>query len=141
MPFLLGFRWLLGALALCRAKFRVCDPPARGTEGQQGSLVLLSVCDPGVSSTLQTTLAMLSEALQVILLAGVHWVGNKMEKSSFGAAAQGSIRREHSQLAGGSCLHSQGKMPSKDQAVKYWEGALSVPALRKPTHFCPVWDF
>lgn len=65
-----------------------CDLPTHGSEGQQGSFMLLSMCDPAacypaeaapaVRTTLQTILAILSGALQVIPLAGVHWVGKVM---------------------------------------------------------------
>lgn len=52
-----------------------CDLPALGSEGQQRSFMLLSVCDPAesaldVRTTLQNILAVLSGALQVIPLAG-----------------------------------------------------------------------
>lgn len=56
-----------------------CDLPARGSEGQQGSFILLcdpAECDPALAA--RTILAMLTGALQVIPLAGVHWVGNNM---------------------------------------------------------------
>lgn len=51
------------------------DLPAHGSEGQQRSFMLLSVCDPAeaaldVRTTLQNILAMLGGALQVIPLLG-----------------------------------------------------------------------
>lgn len=52
-----------------------------GSEGQQGSLMLLSGCDPAQGDpalAARTILAMLTGALQVIPLVGVHWVGNNM---------------------------------------------------------------
>lgn len=94
-----------------------------------------AVCDPAeaalaVRTTLQTILAVLSGALQVIPLAGYTGWEIKWLNPVLGL-----------QHRGGSCSHSQRNVASKDQAVKYWEGALSVPAQGKTTQFYLIWDF